>query len=297
MPIAQRNEPGLLRQGGWTLRRLLVLLLSFFPLYLSAQPTSSPTQPVTVPASRQADRVAIIPIHEPIDKVTAFSVKRRMDLAIQGGAQALLTDDVVIAGNAYGIFASFSNVTPTQLTLSGNAAVRNNIQDGIRGDLISTHNLVLTISGNVVVDSNGGVGVQLTTGEVRMMGGSVSHNQQYGLALSTGVRVFHVRNAFIHNNTLAGIYWSSLAGDADLGTTASPGGNTITVNGTATSNVNLFMDAPFVTAVGNTWNASVQGADAQGMFSGDVLLTGQIVNAGGNFRVNQAGQQLRLSEP
>ena len=34
-----------------------------------------------------------------------------------------------------------------------------------------------------------------------------------------------------------------------------------------------------------------------GMFSGDVLLTGQIVNAGGNFRVNQAGQQLRLSEP
>ena len=92
MPIAQRNEPGLLRQGGWTLRRLLVLLLSFFPLYLSAQPTSSPTQPVTVPASRQADRVAIIPIHEPIDKVTAFSVKRRMDLAIQGGAQAIVFD-------------------------------------------------------------------------------------------------------------------------------------------------------------------------------------------------------------
>lgn len=52
----------------------------------------SPAQPVTVPASRQADRVAIIPIHEPIDKVTAFSVKRRMELAIAGGAQALVFD-------------------------------------------------------------------------------------------------------------------------------------------------------------------------------------------------------------
>lgn len=218
-------------------------------------------------------------------------------LWIQGGAQALLTDDVVIEGNAYGVFASFSNVTPTQLTLSGNAAVQGNIQDGIRGDLISTHDLVLTITGNAVVDSNGGVGVLVTTGEVRMTGGSVSHNQQYGLSLSTGVRVFNLRNAFIHNNTFAGIYWTSLGSNADLGTLASPGGNTITVNGTATSNVNLFMDAPFVTAVGNTWNASVQGADAQGMFSGDVLLTGQIVNAGGNFRVNQAGQQLRLSGP
>lgn len=94
MPNAQRNEPNLLSQGGWTLRRLLVLLLSLLPLALTAQPaaTPSPAQPVTVPASRQADRVAIIPIHEPIDKVTAFSVKRRMELAIAGGAQALVFD-------------------------------------------------------------------------------------------------------------------------------------------------------------------------------------------------------------
>ena len=92
MPIAQRNEPILRSQGGWTLRRLLVLLLSLLPLALTAQPAATPAQPVTVPASRQADRVAIIPIHEPIDKVTAFSVKRRMELAIEGGAQALVFD-------------------------------------------------------------------------------------------------------------------------------------------------------------------------------------------------------------
>ncbi len=92
MAIAQRNEPGLLSQGGWTFRRAFLLLLSLMPLALTAQPANTPNQPVTMPAFRQADRVAIIPIHEPIDRVTAFSVKRRMELAIQGGAQALVFD-------------------------------------------------------------------------------------------------------------------------------------------------------------------------------------------------------------
>ena len=80
-------------QGGFLLRRALILLLSFVPLAMTAQPTGQPAaQPVTVPAFRQADRVAIITIHEPIDRVTAFSVKRRMDLAIQNGAQAIVFD-------------------------------------------------------------------------------------------------------------------------------------------------------------------------------------------------------------
>lgn len=48
--------------------------------------------PTAVSATRQADRVAVIPIHEPIDRVTAYSVKRRMDMAIEGGAQAIVFD-------------------------------------------------------------------------------------------------------------------------------------------------------------------------------------------------------------
>lgn len=92
MPIAQRNEPSLRGHGGWTLRRALLLVLSLVSMALAAQPTApSPTaQPLAVSASRQADRVAIITIEGPIDRVTAFSVNRRMQLAIDGGAQALV---------------------------------------------------------------------------------------------------------------------------------------------------------------------------------------------------------------
>ena len=218
-------------------------------------------------------------------------------LWVQGGGSALVTDDALITGNLYGVIASSSPGSPTLLTLSGNAAVSNNLQDGIRGDLVSGHDLNLTIVGNAAVESNGTTGVQVATGEVRMTGGSVSHNLQYGLALSTGVRVFVLRDAFVHNNGYAGVWWGSGGSQGDLGTLASPGNNRITVNGLANSNVNLFTDAPFVTAIGNTWDANVQGADALGQFTGDVQLTGQIVNAGSNFRVNGAGQLLRLSGP
>lgn len=92
MVIAQWNEPGLQGHGGWTLRRVLLLVLAVLPLALTAQPGVDASQPISVPASRQADRVAIVTIHGPIDRVTAFSVKRRMDLAIEGGAQAIVFD-------------------------------------------------------------------------------------------------------------------------------------------------------------------------------------------------------------
>ncbi len=43
-----------------------------------------------VPASRQADLVIIIPIHGPIDQVTVRSVKRRLSLAEQAGADTII---------------------------------------------------------------------------------------------------------------------------------------------------------------------------------------------------------------
>lgn len=85
MRIAQRIERG--GFVGWLMASLLVLLAAIVAPAAVAQ-----VAPVAVAANRQADRVAIIPIHEPIDRVTAFSVKRRMELAIQGGAQALVFD-------------------------------------------------------------------------------------------------------------------------------------------------------------------------------------------------------------
>lgn len=49
-------------------------------------------QLVSAPAERQASRVAIIPIHGPIDDVTALSVARRVELARADGAQAFVLE-------------------------------------------------------------------------------------------------------------------------------------------------------------------------------------------------------------
>ncbi len=61
-------------------------------LALLPGPAMAQDSALAIPAFRQADRVAVITIHEPIDRITAYSVKRRMDLAIEGGAQALVFD-------------------------------------------------------------------------------------------------------------------------------------------------------------------------------------------------------------
>lgn len=83
--MAQRIER--VDRLGWFLACLLGCLTGLVAFGASGQDA-----PVAVAANRQADRVAIIPIHEPIDRVTAFSVKRRMELAIADGAQALVFD-------------------------------------------------------------------------------------------------------------------------------------------------------------------------------------------------------------
>ncbi len=53
---------------------------------------SQPDQPATVPAGRQADNVAIITIEGDIKSVTAFSFTRRLRLAEQGGADAIVVE-------------------------------------------------------------------------------------------------------------------------------------------------------------------------------------------------------------
>ncbi|MDX9912425.1 MAG: hypothetical protein RBS39_11395 [Phycisphaerales bacterium] len=50
------------------------------------------TVAVSVPAARQADNVAVITIHGPINSWTAWSFRRRLDAAIAGGANAVVVD-------------------------------------------------------------------------------------------------------------------------------------------------------------------------------------------------------------
>lgn len=110
------NRPGFqlrqLRPGGGTtaLRRLVAIFAgaSLLALQIAAQapvggsaPSSPGDEPLdsasagsgspaTIPAARQADRVAIITIQGQIDKWTEYSVSRRMERAVDGGADAIV---------------------------------------------------------------------------------------------------------------------------------------------------------------------------------------------------------------
>ncbi len=74
-----RSDPRLLRPG-------LAALAAFGLLW------GGPPAPAAVPAYRQANTVAVLEIHGPIDKVTLSSLDRRVKQAMQDGAEAVVLD-------------------------------------------------------------------------------------------------------------------------------------------------------------------------------------------------------------
>lgn len=71
----------------WLRPLFLIATILLASVSLAQPPTSAP---VSVPASRQADRVAIITIQGPIDGITAMSVRRRIAEAETGGYNAIV---------------------------------------------------------------------------------------------------------------------------------------------------------------------------------------------------------------
>ncbi len=74
------------------MRRLVGIVCVGVLLASSFAGWSQPGQSATVPAGRQADNVAIITIESDINSVTAFSFTRRLRLAEQGGADAIVVE-------------------------------------------------------------------------------------------------------------------------------------------------------------------------------------------------------------
>lgn len=62
---------------------------------------AQPTQPSVVPAFRQANHVAIIKVHEQIDRVTLYSLTKRIEQAKADGADAVVLDLDTPGGDAY----------------------------------------------------------------------------------------------------------------------------------------------------------------------------------------------------
>ena len=79
---------------------------------------------------------------------------------------------------------------------------------------------------------------------------------------------FRMRNSSIYSSKTYGIEYDSdptrPVGSIDLGTASDPGGNTLRNN--IFRNLNVKGNTT-LTAVGNTWNANIQGADAQGKYA------------------------------
>jgi Protein of unknown function (DUF1565) len=131
------------------------------------------------------------------------------------------------------INAEIGSGSTAAVTVIGSSLTNNNI--GIDTGFVTASTFDIessTITGN-------SIGVEMTGGSLKMRNSNVSNNSSTGLAFFDTVTV-------------------------DLGTTASPGGNTITGNTT----VGLQHQANNnIEAVGNTWNANQQGADANGHYS------------------------------
>lgn len=78
-------------RGRW-LSLTAALLLALGQLVTMAQQDQAPTAGGGVPASRQASNVVIITIHGPIDNVTTRSIQRRIEIAQQMNADAIVFD-------------------------------------------------------------------------------------------------------------------------------------------------------------------------------------------------------------
>ncbi len=92
-----------------------------------------------------------------------------------------------------------------------------------------------------------------------------------------------LRNNVFAANTTYAFFASSVSAvlPLDLGTTASAGGNTLT-SATGTGLYLSLPSAPTIDAVGNTWNANAQGADAAGHYPAGTTIAGP-VGTGANY--------------
>ena len=133
----------------------------------------------------------------------------------------------------------------------------------------------------------------VTGSTVASAGAGIYFNPQQASGMS-----LKMRTSTVSGNAQDGVLFSQFASSTiDLGTTADPGGNVFTGNGTSGLHVDTFGGAGTVNAVGNTWIANQQGADAGGHYSvppayAPVPKTGAA--SGANYRIENAVSTVNL---
>jgi hypothetical protein len=194
----------------------------------------------------------------------------------------LSIDSTFITGGFYGILMGVDSTSTTPVTLT-NTVIRN-----VQFDALGGAGVVFTMTGGALADNARG-GMESGSGTWTFTDVTFSGNGVFGIYLQgtagNTIGALKMRGCTITQNRGDGIYLFDNAA-ADLGTTADPGGNTLTNNAGIGLDIDGNFGARLITAVGNTWNANVEGADAQGHYTVGTV-TGPDTNVtGSNFSVN-----------
>lgn len=193
---------------------------------------------------------------EPGTVVRGFSVAGILNRA---QASTLQAAGATIEKCGNGIFLQFGYPSKLTATLTNSTFTMNTT--GISAGFDSTVDLTLvggSFNGNMT-----GVSL-LSVGTVKVTGTEFSNNANKGLELASQKDCkLELRAGRITNNGGPGLNLNcSPSATIDLGTLASPGGNTLTGNVPSLATVGgLTFDA-----IGNTWTPSAQGADATGLY-------------------------------
>ena len=209
---------------------------------------------------------------------------------LDDGTSLLLDEGSVLSGNGVGIGAD----TGSTVEVLGGSIVEGSLGNGI--ELIG-NGTTLRLGAGSIVRNSGQSGIVASangasTISLDLAGATVSGNFGSGLDVQANV------DCRVRGTTFSGNGVGIVTGQTrtcDLGTAASPGSNVF-----ANAAINLRIErAATVTAVGNTWAASQQGADAQGRYAvppgQSVLEAVGPVTTGPNYLL-VTGARLRLAE-
>lgn len=108
---------------------LIVLLASISLAQPAPSSSNQVTTPISVPASRQADRVAVITIEGAIDRITAMSVRRRITEAENSGFNAMVFE-INSPGGGVGAVLDITNAIKSSSILNTVAWVNTDAYSG-----------------------------------------------------------------------------------------------------------------------------------------------------------------------
>lgn len=218
--------------------------------------------------------------------------------AVYSDGARLTLEDVIATNSQYGVVATGSTGVGPNISIQ-----RTRVTGSDAAVMVQSGPAKLAIVGSDFSENTAGILIN-GSGALDLSATKIANNQD-GVRLSTSASVgsMRLRNVEISNNSRVGLSIAgNLEGTFDLGNVADPGNNVLTKNATSISNgANLVITgAPsvIVLAVGNSWDASVQGADSEGRYTvsgaGATLeVTGGV---GPNYRVLTGSSRIRLAE-